>query len=52
MSDRVVTNVGCYIGVNESKCMRTVLIKGLLGTPDAIMAFIKTFNKRAVGLIR
>jgi hypothetical protein len=43
---RVYTNAGLFISVNESKCMRTVLIKGLTGYGKNILALIKTFNNR------
>ena len=43
--NKMVSAVRLHIGVNEKKCMRTVLVKGIYGAPEIVMAFLTAFKE-------
>ena len=42
---KMVSAVRLHIGVNEKKCKRTVLVKGIYGAPEVVMAFLNAFKE-------
>ena len=41
---RGVTAVRLHIGVNEKRCKRMVLVKGIYGAPETVLGFLNTFK--------
>lgn len=42
---KAVSAVRLHIGVNEKKCKRTVLVKGIYGSAETIMSFLTAFKE-------
>lgn len=42
---KLVSAVRLHIGVNEKKCMRTILVKGIYGVPEVVMTFLNAFKE-------
>jgi len=49
---RKMTAVRLHIGVNEKKCVRTILIKGIYGSGPTVQGFINAFQTRMESVVK
>lgn len=49
---RKMTAVRLHIGVNEKKCLRTILVKGIYGSGPTVQGFINAFRTRVEGVMK